>query len=200
MDESASYACGRRRPIRPPGGSKGPGRSHATTSAGPAARKLAAASGARPGALRQTSPFCLSLGPAAFSQEDLPSSPLISPHLPSQEDPSLFVVGLESGQLYKCSTTAQSARSAEMVHAQRGEVPWSAAAAALVTGVPAAQYHRLKQRAEKDAVVARERQATPRPDLRRTSPVPPPHLRRTSRAPRPHLARTSTAPPARQLR
>lgn len=48
-----------------------------------------------------------------------------------------------------------------MVHAQRGEVPWSAAAAALVTGVPAAQYHRLKQRAEKDAVVARERQVTP---------------------------------------
>ena len=31
-----------------------------------------------------------------------------------------------------------------------------------MTGVPASHYHRLKQRAEKDAVLARERQVTPR--------------------------------------
>ena len=80
----------------------------------------------------------------------------------SKEDPTSFIVGLESGQLYKCSTVAKEARSAEAVMRTQGELPWSTAAAALVTGVPASHYHRLKQRAEKDGVLARERQVTPR--------------------------------------
>lgn len=80
----------------------------------------------------------------------------------SREDPTSFIVGLESGQLYKCSTVAKEARSAEAVMRTQGELPWSTAAAALVTGVPVSHYHRLKQRAEKDAVLARERQVTPR--------------------------------------
>ena len=46
----------------------------------------------------------------------------------SKEDPTSFVVGLESGQLYKCSTVAKEARSAEAVMRTQGELPWSAAA------------------------------------------------------------------------
>lgn len=75
----------------------------------------------------------------------------------SRDDPNTFVVGLESGQLYKCSMTAHEARSADAVSKQRGEVPWTDAAALLVTGVPATHYHRLRQRVEKEAVLGRER-------------------------------------------
>jgi len=73
-------------------------------------------------------------------------------------DPTLFVAGLEAGQMLKCGLHANALRTVEMVCAQRGEVPWTAAAAALLTHVPAATYNRLKLRVEKEAVLSRAKQ------------------------------------------
>ena len=80
----------------------------------------------------------------------------------SHEDPTTFVVGLEAGQLYKCSLLANEERSVELVQMQRGEAKWSAAAAALMTRVPASHYPRLKLRIEKEAVLAHETEVSPR--------------------------------------
>jgi len=80
----------------------------------------------------------------------------------SHEDPTTFVAGLEAGQLMKCSLIANELRTAEVVRMQRSDVPWSAAAAGLLTRVPASHYHRLKLRVEKEAVIAKEREVVPR--------------------------------------
>ena len=78
----------------------------------------------------------------------------------SVHDPTTFVVGLEAGQLLKGSLLANELRGVQTVQ-QHGEVPWSSAAAAMMTRVPGAQYHRLKTRIEKEAVMAREREVLP---------------------------------------
>uniref|UniRef100_A0A7S3EYX0 Uncharacterized protein n=1 Tax=Haptolina ericina TaxID=156174 RepID=A0A7S3EYX0_9EUKA len=78
----------------------------------------------------------------------------------SREDPTVFVAGLETGSLYKGSLIANEERSVNAVLAQRGEVPWSSRAAALMTRVPATHYHRLKLRVEKETVLARGREVT----------------------------------------
>uniref|UniRef100_A0A7S4B0D9 Uncharacterized protein n=1 Tax=Chrysotila carterae TaxID=13221 RepID=A0A7S4B0D9_CHRCT len=97
----------------------------------------------------------------------------------SREDPTTFVAGLEAGKIFKCSLFANEERRAEVVRMQRGDLPWDDAAAALMTRVPAAHYHRLKARVEKEAVLARENivtlgsvyAASPDQDLLFRSPV-----------------------------
>jgi len=79
----------------------------------------------------------------------------------SAEDPTTFVVGLEAGQLVKGSLIANELRGTPAIMREHGEVPWTVEAAALLTRVPGAQYHRLKSRVEKEAVLAREREVLP---------------------------------------
>ena len=79
----------------------------------------------------------------------------------SAEDPTSFVVGFEAGQLYKGSLLANEIRSSDQIRREVGELPWAASAAALLTRVPQDKYHRLKQKIEKDAVLARAREVLP---------------------------------------
>ena len=76
----------------------------------------------------------------------------------NSEDPTSFVIGLEAGQLYKGSLLANELRSAPAILREHAELPWSMAAAALLTRVPQASYHRLKSKIEKDAMLARARE------------------------------------------
>ena len=55
----------------------------------------------------------------------------------SKLDPSTFVAGLETWTLHKGSLIANEERSLSSILAQRGELPWSKAAALLMTRVPA---------------------------------------------------------------
>jgi len=80
----------------------------------------------------------------------------------SHEDPTTFVLGLEAGELAKCSLIANEQRSAEFVRNSKGEVPWTLAAAGLLTNVESTHYMRLKQRIEKEARLAQEREVLPR--------------------------------------
>ena len=58
--------------------------------------------------------------------------------------------------------SARQLRSAAAVQREvGGEVPWSAAASALVTRVPQPAYTRLKQKAERDASIGRDKQVQP---------------------------------------
>lgn len=75
-------------------------------------------------------------------------------------DPTTFVAGLEAGRMLKCGLHSNEERTVEMTRRQRGEVPWTAAAAALMTHVPVAAYHRLKLRIEKECVLARAKEVT----------------------------------------
>ena len=59
------------------------------------------------------------------------------------------------------SLLANELRSAPSILREPGELTWSAAAAALLTRVPGAAYHRLKGRVEKEAVLARDREVLP---------------------------------------
>ena len=79
----------------------------------------------------------------------------------SRQEPSIFVAGLEGGQLYKCSLLANEQRAVEDVLTQRSELPWSAAAAALLTRVAEPLYSRLKLRVEKEAMLARDKEVHP---------------------------------------
>ena len=76
----------------------------------------------------------------------------------SSQDPTTFVVGLEAGKLFKGSLLANELRSGGAICREVGELPWSAAAAALLTRVPQATYHRLKSKIEKDAMLSRARE------------------------------------------
>ena len=97
----------------------------------------------------------------------------------SLEDPTTFVAGLEAGSLVKGSLLAHEARPARSILSELGELPWSPAAAALLTRVPATHYSRLKSKVEKEAVLARAKQvesshvfaATPEPSTLFGSPV-----------------------------
>jgi hypothetical protein len=62
------------------------------------------------------------------------------------EDPTTFVVALEAGQLLKGSLLAHELRTVQSILREHAELPWSASAAALLTRVPGAQYHRLKSK------------------------------------------------------
>jgi hypothetical protein len=75
-------------------------------------------------------------------------------------DPTTFVVGLEAGRILKCGLHSNEERTVEMTRRLRGEVPWTDAAAALMTHVPVAAYHRLKLRVEKECVLARAKEVT----------------------------------------
>ena len=75
----------------------------------------------------------------------------------SSEDPTTFVVGLEAGHLYKGSLLANELRSARAITREPAELPWSVPAASLLCRVPQAQYHKLKTRVEKEALLARDR-------------------------------------------
>ena len=79
----------------------------------------------------------------------------------SAADPSTFVVGLEHGEVLKCGLGANELRSAEAVRRQHSDVPWSHGAAALLARVPAAQFPRLKQKIDRQAVLKREREVGP---------------------------------------
>ena len=79
----------------------------------------------------------------------------------SAEDPTAFVVGLEAGQLFKGSLLANQLRTAQAVMREHAEVPWSAAAAALVARVPQASYSRLKQKVERDVAIGRDKEVLP---------------------------------------
>ena len=76
----------------------------------------------------------------------------------SVEDPTTFVVGLEAGQLLKGSLIATEKRKVQAVMREHGELPWTESAAALLTRVEGAVYHRLKTKTEKEAMLARERE------------------------------------------
>lgn len=79
----------------------------------------------------------------------------------SAEDPTAFVVGLEAGQLFKGSLLANQLRAPQAVMREVGELPWSPAAAALVSRVPQASYTRLKQKVERDTSIGRDKEVLP---------------------------------------
>lgn len=78
----------------------------------------------------------------------------------SAEDPTTFVVGLESGGIYKCALGANAERSVDAVRGAPGELPWSADAAALVARVPSNAFHALKRRVEREALLGNEKEVT----------------------------------------
>jgi len=80
----------------------------------------------------------------------------------SAEDPNSFVVGLEAGQLFKGSLLGNELRSAKVIRTMNSDVPWTSAAAGLLTRVPAAHFQRLKMRVEKEAVLSRAKEVAPR--------------------------------------
>ena len=79
----------------------------------------------------------------------------------SKDDPTSFVVGLEAGQGYKGSLHANEVRTAASILREHAEVPWTPAAAMLLTRVGGAAYRRLKTRVEKEAVLARAKEVLP---------------------------------------
>jgi len=76
------------------------------------------------------------------------------------EDPTTFVIGLEAGQVFKGSLLANELRSAPAVVREVGELPWSLDAASLLCRVPQGVYTRLKQRIERDASIARDKEVS----------------------------------------
>lgn len=67
----------------------------------------------------------------------------------SPEDPTSFLVGVESGLVFKCAFTAAEQRPPSSVASAGGELRWGADAAALMSRVPPADYARAKLRVEK---------------------------------------------------
>ena len=78
----------------------------------------------------------------------------------SVENPNTFVVGVESGGLFQCSLGANAQRSADEVRNMPSDLPWSVVAATMMTRVPTTDFHGMKRRVERDALLSNEKEVT----------------------------------------